>query len=75
MIKHPLDRADRLKLKRKYSFKHSRRKGLTDETNNDRRIDETPIEEKSGVRTDTDQQGTSEERSSGIPGASPDVSA
>lgn len=68
MIKHPLDRAERLNLKRKYSFKHSRRKGLTDETDNYRRIDETPSEETCGVRTGEDQQGPSEERSNRILG-------
>lgn len=74
-MKHPSDRADRLKLKRKYSFKDSRRKGLQNETNNDRRIDETPSEENSGVRTDNPEQTASEERSNRIPGTSTGVPA
>lgn len=82
MIKkhHPSDRAERLALKRKYSFKHSRRKGLTNETDHegslaaeDRRNDETPSETEVGVRTGEPQQGTREERGNPVSGATPDI--
>lgn len=56
MIKHPSDRAERLRLKRKHSFKHTRLKGLSDGTNDDfGRTDETPSETTVGVHDETNQ--------------------
>ena len=52
-MKHPTDRADRLKLKKKYSLKPTRRKGLSDEypgTN-----DETTSEADVGIRVEETQ--------------------
>jgi hypothetical protein len=78
--KHPSDRAERLAFKRKYSFKHSRRKGLTDETNTDggeaaknRRDDETPSETEVGVRTGEPEYSSHQGRSHPISGATPDI--
>lgn len=58
MIKHPLDRAERLQLKRKHSFKHTRLKGLSDGTNDTRTTDETPNEAIVGIRDEEDQPRT-----------------
>lgn len=87
MIKshHPRDRADRLRLKRKYSFKHSRRqggeatvyKGLSDGTNSVPeaeasdigRIDETPSEENVGIRDATTASDPLEECVNKLPGS------
>lgn len=58
-MNHPHDRAERLTLKRKYSLKHSRPpKGLRDETDQtaeDRRINETTTEEGVGIPPRDDQ--------------------
>jgi len=66
MIKHPTDRADRLRLKRKYSLKHSRRKGSTDETNIPGRIDETTSKEDISIQADDSEQEPRAERALGL---------
>lgn len=68
MIKHPTNRAERLRINRKHSLKHSRRKGLTDGTNDAGRIDETPSEENISIQADDAQQDALEQRSLGLSG-------
>ena len=68
MIKHPRDRAERIKLKKRYSLKHSRRKGSTDGTNNNTGNDETTSETQSSVSADGIEQAARDQRADGIPG-------
>lgn len=55
MINHPHDRAERLRLKKKYSLKHTRLKGLSDGKDYSGRIDETPSEADGSLRDEAAQ--------------------
>lgn len=75
MIKHhPTTKAERLELNKKYSLKHTRLKGLSDETNYSGRTDETTSQADVGIRAEAIASVSREDSDNQLPGRSPDLS-